>query len=101
MKVYVAGKVSGEDRTMCYNKFRNAEKLMESRGFQAVNPIRLVGNWETDWTTAMKICLRALLDCDGIYLLPDWQESAGAVMEYQMAEALGIKIVNKAWESVF
>jgi len=39
----------------------------------------------------MKEDLKALLDCDGIYMLRGWEQSKGAKIEYELAMNLGIK----------
>ena len=41
----------------------------------------------------MRVCLPMLATCDYIYLVPGWEDSRGAVLEKQIADALGIKEV--------
>lgn len=101
MKVYIAGKVTGEPKHSCALKFAMAKKELEKRGFEVVNPIEVVGDFNADWETAMQKCIKALMDCEGIYMLPDWQDSTGAKLEYNLAETVGIKIVNLITEPVF
>lgn len=100
-KIYIAGKVTGEPKHSCALKFATAKKELEKRGFEVINPIEVVGDFNADWQTAMRKCIIALMDCQGIYFLPDWQESTGATLEYYLAEAVGIQIVNLATEPVF
>lgn len=101
MKIYIAGKVSGEDPKACAAKFAAAENILKERGYEVVNPIKVVGDFNAEWQTAMRKCISALMTCDGIYLLPDWQGSTGATLEYALSEAMSIVIVNEITEPVF
>lgn len=38
------------------------------------------------WGQAMQECLAILGDCDGILLIPGWDRSRGALMEYDFAQ---------------
>jgi hypothetical protein len=91
--IYIAGKVSGEPIAECTMKFGTAQKEIENQGFKAINPLEVVGDWQTPWQPAMKLCLLALICCDAILLLDDWQDSRGAMIEQKLAQDLGIKIL--------
>lgn len=41
----------------------------------------------------MKEDIRALLECDNIYMLDKWETSKGAVIEHAVALSCGIKIL--------
>lgn len=68
--IYVAGKVTGEDRAKCSLKFSNAVAELNRRGFLVVNPLSIVSDPDCDWKMAMKHCITAMLACDAIYCLP-------------------------------
>lgn len=93
-KIYIAGKVTGEPIAECTMKFGAAQKELESRGFEAINPLAVVGDFKAPWNAAMKKCIKALVDCDGMVILPCWQDSKGASIERQLAADLDIVIVN-------
>lgn len=90
-KIYIAGKVSGEVYPECYAKFKATQTKIEKAGFTAINPLDVVDDENANWHGAMKLCLKALLDCDAILFLPDFTESKGAKVEYQLANALSMK----------
>lgn len=92
--IYIAGKVTGEDRAECTAKFAEAQKAVEALGFEAINPIVVVGDWNTTWQKAMRSCIAILMHCDGMVILPDWQKSSGAIIERQLAQDLEIPIFN-------
>ena len=94
MKIYIAGKVTGEPRKACEAKFKKAEEeLKKSFDYeQIINPMRVVSDPETAWKTAMIKCFSVLLYCDAIYLLNDWKDSKGARIEFETAKELGLKI---------
>ena len=93
-KIYIAGKVTGEPIAECTMKFGQAQKEIESWGFEGINPLAVVGDFQSSWESAMKKCIKALVDCDGMVILPCWQDSPGAKIERQLAEDLNITIVN-------
>lgn len=93
-KIYIAGKVTGEPIAECTMKFGTAQKAIEALGYEVVNPLEVVGDWTTPWNVAMKKCIAALMGCDAIVLLADWQKSTGATIENNIATQLEIPIFN-------
>lgn len=93
-KIYIAGKVTGEPLAECTMKFGQAQKELEALGFEVVNPLAVVGDFQSPWESAMKKCIKALVDCDGMVILPCWQDSKGAKIERQLAWDLNITIFN-------
>jgi hypothetical protein len=93
-KIYIAGKVTGESIAECTMKFGLAQKEIETIGYEVVNPLAVVADFNSPWEVAMKKCIKALVDCDGMVILPCWQNSPGAKIERQLAEDLNITIVN-------
>jgi hypothetical protein len=91
--IYIAGKVTGEERQSCIAKFNHAENYLKSKGYLIVNPMKIVKE-DSDWNTAMDICLSALKECDSIFLIPDWAKSKGARKEVKLAISLNLEIVN-------
>lgn len=43
-----------------------------------------------DWNCWLKADLREMLTCDAILLLPEWEQSAGALLEANVAKAVGM-----------
>lgn len=94
-KIYIAGKVSGLPIHEVTMKFGTAQKKLENKGYEVINPLAVVNDWDTDWNTAMRKCIAALTDCDAICLLPDWKESKGARIENSIAQHLELITIQK------
>ena len=90
-KTFISGPVSGMDYEYVSGKFLEAENYLSSKGVNTVNPIRLCSmSWDTDkWE---RTCIKALVECDGIYMLKGWKNSKEAKLEHFIAMKLGMKI---------
>jgi len=94
MKIYIAGKITGEPQGDVFTKFNTAAYRIKQKGHEIVNPLDLCSSsWE--WEECMKVCIEQLITCDAIYLLPDWALSKGARLEHEIASGLGLKIIRK------
>jgi len=93
-KIYIAGKVTGLPTNEVAVKFANADFNLQNQGFEVINPIMVVGDWRCPWDLAMRKCIIALMDCDAIYLLPDWRSSKGANIERNLASILELEIIE-------
>jgi hypothetical protein len=60
-------------------------------GHDAVNPVEHAGA-DDSWIAAMRKTLALLLVCDGVALLPDWEDSKGAGIEMRLAVDLGLDV---------
>lgn len=93
-RVYIAGKITGEPIHTATMKFGEAQMKLQEKGYNVVNPLAVVNDWRTPWKQAMKLCIPALMECDAIYLLPDWQESRGATMEAMIAKTMEMPFIK-------
>ena len=89
-KIYIAGKVTGEHPIDCTLKFENAKSGIQKLGLQPVNPLEVVGSFKVTWEQAMRKCIKALMECDAIYVLPCAENSKGAGLECSLAATLNI-----------
>lgn len=92
-KVYISGKISGLPLPQVKQKFAHAAAQIKKAGYVAVNPVDNGLSEHAAWSDHMRADIKLMLDCDIVYLLPDWTHSKGAVIEKKLAEALGIKCV--------
>lgn len=85
MKIYIAGKITGESRASVAEKFASAMCKLKSAGHLPFNPSVLPDYEKVAHEDYMHICYAMIDVCDAIYMLKDWQTSAGARAELQYA----------------
>ena len=78
VKIYIAGKITGDKEYKA--KFQEAAQRFQAQGHVVLNPAILpAGLEERDY---MQITLAMLNAADLAVFLPDYQESAGAMIEW-------------------
>jgi hypothetical protein len=53
---------------------------------------------DAKWEEYMRNSLKHLMDCEGIALLPNWEDSKGARLEHTIAVALGMDVLYLSTE---
>lgn len=104
MKIYISGPISGIARPVYRAAFYDAAAVVESRSMTAVNPLDLrppkecgclIGELgDHAWSCYLKRDLIGMLHADAIGLLPGWERSHGAKLEFQVAIATGMKVAH-------
>lgn len=91
-KVYLSGPITGMEAQApaCFQK---AKKEVESLGHHAINPMELPHQHGKTWGEYMREDIKALCDCDAIYMMDGWQNSRGAQVENLVAARLGYEIL--------
>jgi hypothetical protein len=92
-KVYISGKITGLPISEVEKKFNDAEMLLLKNGYSVANPMSLPHLHNKSWVSYMKEDIAAMMKCEAILLLPDYIESKGALIEYDLANKLGFKIM--------
>lgn len=95
MKVYISGAISGLPFDEVEKAFNEAEIRLEEQGYVVVNPLDNGLPRESNWDEHMKADIKLLMDCDAIYLLKGYQDSKGAMIEYDLARILGYEIIEQ------
>jgi hypothetical protein len=91
---YIAGKVTGLPEREVRNKFARKKAELLGQGFIVLNPcdfIPFTCNWKID----MRMASTLLMMSDCICMLPCWQESEGAKVEFELAAKFGISIISE------
>jgi hypothetical protein len=95
MLVYISGKISGLDYKHALNNFNNAEKKLNEQGYNVINPMRAVPfDPDKEWIDYMELDLDLMVNCDAIFLMPNWKDSTGARIEKRFAEVLHLTEVK-------
>ena len=93
MRIYISGQITGLNLEVATKLFKDAQEKFEAKGYEVVNPMELPHNHAQTWGEYMLEDLAALLTCDSIYMLKDWQRSAGASIEYKFALKLELNFI--------
>ncbi len=83
-RIYLAGRVTGLNRKRVEKTFCEAQEYFQHMGFEVINPMRIVPEGSS-WGDAMRMCIHYLSFCSYIAMLPGWEKSKGARIEYQLA----------------
>ena len=91
-KTYISGKITGIERD-AEMLFESAEIYLIQIGHNPVNPMKLNHEHDKSWHSYMREDIKALCDCDCIYMLSNWIDSKGAIIEHTIAMYLGLKVI--------
>jgi len=98
VKIYISGPITGNDNAE--DEFSDAYIRLHNLGHNPVSPIDIGRELEKKlkrkptWAEYMKADIKALMDCDAIYMLKGWEKSSGARLEEHMAMMTGIKRIE-------
>lgn len=95
--IYIAGPMSGLPE-FNYPAFNDAEALWANQGYVVLNPARNDdGTGTMAYADYCKAGFIQVLKSDIVALLPGWENSRGAILEFQLAAALDLEvwILNK------
>ncbi|WP_250865650.1 DUF4406 domain-containing protein [Caballeronia sp. INSB1] len=93
MKLYVAGPMSGFPE-LNFPAFHAEAARLRVLGFEIVNPAEINADPTAGWLDCMRADIKQLVDCDGIALLPGWEQSKGATVEHALARGLGLRVIE-------
>ena len=95
MKIYISGKITGLPILEAQEIFEKAVIDIRKRGHIAVSPSWISGILPgMDWTTYMTIAYGIIHDpsVEAVYMLKNWKESRGAIIEWGWAQARGLPV---------
>ena len=88
-KVYLSGPMTGYVEYN-YPAFHAARDALRAAGYEVISPARgMVDGW--DWSDYMRRGLRDVCDAEAVAVLPGWEQSRGARLEVECAQALGLR----------
>ena len=92
-RIYLSGKITNNDNykqdferayIYCKNKF----------DYDIINPSALINVLPNGtWNEYLDICISLLKISDSIFMINDWENSKGAILEYKTAKEIGIEII--------
>ena len=94
MKVYISGKITGMPMDEVEKLFEKAEREMRKCFDDVLSPLWIPVNQNNpEWRHYMIEDIKVLVDCDAIYMISNWKESRGAILEHHIAKELGMNII--------
>lgn len=99
LRVYLAGPMTGivDDNKDTFNR---AAAVLRAAGLHVENPAENTPpNDNPTWDDWMAIAIPQLESCDAVVMLPGWDKSKGAAVEYDRASALG-KAIYEAHQAL-
>lgn len=92
--VYIAGPMTGTP-DWNFPKFHQVSNALREAGRTVVNPAEnFGGRTDLPWETYLRLAIQQVAMCNSIVMLPGWEESKGARLEYLVADSLGIPITH-------
>jgi len=92
--VYLSGPISGLPTEVAKENFANAKAICEREGWRVINPMELPDDHDKSWLSYMRECIKELVHCDAIVMMPGAMFSKGAMLENNIAISLGLEIAT-------
>lgn len=89
--IYIAGPMTGLP-DLNFPAFAAEAARLRALGHEVINPAEINPDKHLSWRECMMTDIAALVFCDAIQLLPGWHKSAGANLEFHVAQRLGLTI---------
>jgi hypothetical protein len=93
LRLYIAGPMTGIPH-LNFPAFHAEAARLRALGYEIVNPAEINVDPQEGWATCLKRDIAQLVTCDGIALLPGWEKSRGAKLEWYIAQSLEMLIVH-------
>jgi hypothetical protein len=90
--IYISGKISGATEEELAD-FQLSETMLRGKGWQVVNPMKLNHDHDLSWESYMRVDIKAICDCDAMYMLSNYKQSRGATLEHLIAKALNLEMI--------
>lgn len=93
-KIYIAGRVSGVKAEVYEKQFATVKAELEKAGHEVINPLTDIDHEDTsNWGLTIMECLPYVAQCDCIAMLPGWEKSNGAQIEYHFARGHKLQVL--------
>lgn len=93
-RVYISGPMTGlVDHN--FPAFHARAAQLRTAGHTVINPAEMGIVEGHTWADYMRRDIAELMTCEAISLLPGWESSRGACVEFGLATVLGMEILNE------
>jgi hypothetical protein len=95
-RIYLSGPMSGLPGNNFY-AFNTYAATLRGMGLDIVNPAEIGGDANdtnpANYNAYLRADIKAMMDCDGIALMPGWETSTGANLELHIAHRVGMRVL--------
>ncbi len=91
--LYIAGPMTGIAE-LNYPAFHAAKDALRTAGFGVRSPTDHEVDGDLEWEDWMRRDIPLLLECEGVAVLPGWENSRGASLEVHIAKALDMPVLS-------
>ena len=88
---YISGPMTSIDG-FNFPAFYKAQEFLRARGDKVFNPAQNSLDCGYGYADFLRFDIQAILLCDKVYMLKGWDNSKGATLEKNIAEALGYEV---------
>ena len=88
MKIYISVPISGRPIEEARHEADLTKRMLSIQGHQPVNPFEIYAGKNPTYEDHLACDLRALMDCDAIYMCPGWGLSIGCTIEFNVIRHL-------------
>jgi len=93
-RIYIAGPMTGLPEHN-FPAFHAAANRLQEAGWETVNPAEnFDGRTDLPRETYLRADIELLATCDAVAMLPGWEDSRGAKLEYLIAWELGMPVLD-------
>lgn len=92
-RLYIAGPMTGL-KDFNYPAFHAAAAKLRAIGHEVENPAENPAPPCGTWLAYMRMSLVQISRCDGVVMLPGWEQSRGARAEFRIACDLGLQVLT-------
>lgn len=90
-RVYIAGPMGGYPE-LNFPAFHAEAARLRTLGHEVLSPAEINPSMTTPWAECMRRDIAALVTCDVVQTLPNWQRSPGATFEVHVATTLELEV---------
>ena len=93
-RIYLAGPMTGHPEHN-FPAFHEAAKRLTEAGWQVINPAdNFGGRTDLPRSSYLRADIALLIQCEAVAMLPGWEHSRGARLEYLLAHELGMCVID-------
>lgn len=94
-RIYIAGLMTGLPE-FNFPAFNEAAAKLRAMGYEVENPAENPEPSCGSWLAYMRMAVRQVSRVDALVLLPGWEKSRGARVEFNLAVGLGLSVMTLA-----